>query len=106
MGLKKSEIELEKDKIVNKNDEFLEQNFEMARRIEQKAAETTTENKQNEFPKEYYKMHYLPQTVTKIETDKKEETETYLKTDFEYFSKEIISINKSKLEKRKNKLVH
>lgn len=45
MGLKKSEIELEKDKIVNKYDEFLEENFEMASRNEQEAAETTIEKK-------------------------------------------------------------
>ena len=70
-GLKKSEIELEKDKIVNKNDEFLEESFEMVSRIEQEAAETTIENKQNDFPKQYYKMYYLSQTATESEVIKK-----------------------------------
>ena len=56
---------------MNKNDEFLAENFEMASRIEQKAAETTIENKQNEFPKEYYKMHYCRKQSQKLKLIKK-----------------------------------
>lgn len=106
VGLKKSEIELEKDKIVNKYDEFLEENFEMASRNEQEAAETTIEKKTKWVSKTILQNVLFAANSHRNWSDKKEETETYLKTDFEYFSKEIKSINKLKLEKRKKKLVH
>ena len=67
---------------MNENEKFFEENFELASRIEQEVSEAITEKKKFEFPEEYYKMHYLPQTAKQTEADKKDETEDYLKTAF------------------------
>ena len=47
-------------------------------------------------------MYYLPQTAKQVQTDKKEETENYFKTAFEYFSEEIKNIHEIKNEEKIN----
>ena len=47
-------------------------------------------------------MYYLPQTAKQVQTDKKEETENYFKTAFEYFSEEIKNMHEIKNEEKIN----
>ena len=51
------EIKLEKDKIGNKNEEFFQENYRPASRIEQETTQAIIGNKRIEFPKEYYKTN-------------------------------------------------
>lgn len=96
------EIKLEKDKIGNKNEEFFQENYGPASRIEQKTTQAIIENKRIEFPKEYYKINYLSQTTKQTKADKKEETEHQLKTIFKYFLEGIKSINEVQNEVKRN----
>ena len=66
-----NETELKKDKIVNKNEEFLEENFEPASRIEEEATEAITNVKKLSSQKNAAKYTMCHKQLNKLKPKKK-----------------------------------